>query len=63
MRCWDSRKWHLVEFNCDEGRESFTEEMDYSSLYASSTEFIALLQEQARKLGDKKINCILWIHC
>lgn len=37
-------------------RESSSEEMDCGSRYASSAEFIASLQGQARKLSDKKIN-------
>lgn len=39
--------------------ERSREEMDCGSRYASSREFIALLQERARKLSDKKINRIL----
>lgn len=61
MRGRDSRKMALlIEFYYGvRGRERSREEMDYGSLYASSTEFIVSLQGRARKLSDKKINCIL----
>lgn len=61
MRGWDSTKLALLipfYYGVRESKRS-REEMDYDAQYASSTEFIALLQEQARKLSDKKINCIL----
>lgn len=61
MRGWDSKKMALlIEFYYGvRERERLGEEMDYSFQFASSREFIVLLQEQARKLSDKKINCIL----
>lgn len=61
MRGWDSRKMALliIFYNGVRERERWRGKMDYSSHYASSKEFIVLLQEQARKLSDKKINCIL----
>lgn len=61
MRGWDSRKMALlIEFYYGvRERERSREEMDYSSPHTSSTKFIISLQGQARKLSDKKINCIL----
>lgn len=61
MRGWDSKKMALlIEFYYGvRERERLGEKMDYSFQYASSREFIVLLQKQARKLSDKKINCIL----
>lgn len=61
MRGWDSREMALlIIFYCGlRERERRGEEMDYGWHSASSTEFIVSLQEQARKLSDKKINCIL----
>lgn len=61
MRGWDSRKMALlIEFYYGvRERERSREEMDYGSEYASSMQFIVLLQGQARELSDKKINCIL----
>lgn len=54
MRGWNSRKKDLIEFYY-----SLREEMECSFHFASNPEFIASLQEQARKLSDKKINWIL----
>lgn len=61
MRGRDSRKMALliIFYNGVRDRGRRRGEMDYSSHYASSKEFIVSLQERARKLSDKKINCIL----